>query len=81
MLVRSTLDPSFYTLAKAKRGGSAHNRKPLVITVGPRQSQRVIASPGNAAGPSALPVSVLLSKENTDGGVFLTVAACGRRGM
>lgn len=71
VLVPSTLDPSFYTLAKAKRRGSQHNRKPLVITVGPCQSLRVIAQPRNAAGPSGLPVSILLSKETTDRGVFV----------
>lgn len=43
VLVPSALYPSFYTLAKAKRGGSQHNRKPLVITVGLGQSRRVIA--------------------------------------
>lgn len=42
VLVPPTLDPSFYTLAKAKRRSSRHNRKTLVITVGPPQSQRVI---------------------------------------
>lgn len=70
MLVPPTLNPSFYTLAKAKRGGSAHKRKPLVITVGLRQSHRVTAEPRNAAGPSGLPVSILLSKETTEQGIF-----------
>lgn len=70
MLVPSALDQSFYTLAKAKRRGSQHNRKPLVITVGLCQSRQVIASPRNTAGPAGLPVSVLLSKETTDQGIF-----------
>lgn len=72
MLVPSTLNPSLYTLAKAKRRGSPHNRKPLVITVGLRQSHRVIAQPRNDAGPSGLPVSILLSKETTEHGIFPT---------
>lgn len=42
VLVPPKLDPSFYTLAKAKRRSSRYNRKTLVITVGPPQSQRVI---------------------------------------
>lgn len=42
VLVPPMLDPSFYTLAKAKRRSWRHNRMTLVITVGPPQSHRVI---------------------------------------
>ena len=64
MLVPSALDPGFYTLAKAKRRGSQHNRKPLVITVGLRQSHRVIAEPRNAAGPAGLACKRFIVKGN-----------------
>lgn len=66
VLVPSELDPSFYTLAKAKRMGSRHNRKPRVITVGLRQSGRSSHSLETLPAPSGLPVSISLSKESTD---------------
>lgn len=78
MLVPSALDPSIYTLAKAERASGRHNGKPVVITVVPRQSRRLIAQCRNATRPTGLPVSILLSMETTERGGFFRPAGDGR---
>lgn len=70
MLVPSALDPSIYTLAKAERASGRHNGKPVVITVLLRQSHWLITQCRNTTRPTGLPVSISLSMETTEHGVF-----------
>lgn len=79
MLVPSALDPSIYTLAKAERASGRHNGNPVVITVVPRQSHRLIAQCRNTTRPTGLPVSILLSMETTEPCIFGPVGDAGAR--